>query len=247
MTNIVYKTDKLVQYFAHNRVKWEQFYESERKLIEQLQLNNNQTVLDIGCGCGGLGLALRERFSIENYNGVEINALAAEAGKKMNPDAKILSGDILNLSQNVLLNKQFDVVFSLSCIDWNVRFSDMLAAAWEHVKPGGYFVATFRLTNEKGCNDINKSYQYINYEENKEGELASYVVLNAESLLQELNMFNPSEIRAYGYWGAPSVTAITPYEQLCFAAFSIQKRNCDDKEKVCYHLQLPDEFLSAKY
>lgn len=209
--NIAYKTDWLARYFKENRVKWHQFYESERLIIEQLHLDRSQTVLDIGCGCGGLGLALREQFGVEDYTGVEINFSAAEAGRVMNPKSNILCGDILNLSQSELNGKRFDIVFSLSCVDWNVRFSDMLAAAWNHVLPGGYLVSTFRLTDGEGCNDISRSYQYINFDGILEGELASYVVLNAKDLLQQLRIFDPSEINAYGYWGAPSATAVKPY------------------------------------
>jgi len=239
MKNIVYKSSSLVEYFASNRIKWEQFYESERKLLGALQLNSDQQVLDIGCGCGGLGLALKEKFGINNYTGVEINALSAKAGQEMNPDANIICGDILKLK--VLNDNLYGLVFSLSCVDWNVQFLDMLVAAWEHVKPGGYLIATFRLTDTEGCNDINKSYQYINYNEKKEGELAAYVVLNANNLLQQLKAFNPSEINAYGYWGKPSVTAVTPYEKLCFSAFSIRKRFSDEKNDIQLDLKIPDD------
>lgn len=243
--NIVYQTDQIVRYFAQNRVAWQQFYESEQFIIDQLGLDRDDAILDIGCGCGGLGLALRDRFGIENYTGVEINHAAAEAGRRMNPKAHILCGDILDLSRDVLHDKRFDVVFSLSCVDWNVRFSDMLAAAWNHVVPGGHLVSTFRLTLEEGCGDFSRSYQYINYDGIMEGERASYVVLNAKSLIQQLFKFNPSEINAYGYWGAPSVTAVTPYEKLCFAAFSIRKRKSDDVGALCSHLELPAEILNA--
>jgi SAM-dependent methyltransferase len=242
--NIVYKTDWLARYFSENRVKWQHFYESERIIIDQLHLDSSHTVLDIGCGCGGLGLALREKFDVDDYTGVEINSPAAEAGRAMNQKANIFCGDILDLSQNELKDKHFNVVFSLSCVDWNVRFSDMLAAAWNHVLPGGYLVSTFRLTEGEGCNDIKQSYQYINFDEILEGEIASYVVLNAEDLLQQLSVFNPSEIRAYGYWGTPSATAVTLYDKLCFAAFSIRKRS-DDIEPPRYNLSLPAEILSV--
>ena len=241
--NIVYQTDQLVRYFAQNRVAWQQFYESERVIIDQLGLNRDDAILDIGCGCGGLGLALRDRFNVENYTGVEINQSAAEAGRRMNPKAHILCGDILDLSGDVLCDKRFDVVFSLSCVDWNVRFSDMLAAVWNHVLPGGHLVSTFRLTVKEGCNDFERSYQYINSDGIPEGERASYVVLNASDLIQRLISFNPSEINAYGYWGAPSATAVTPYEKLCFAAFSIRKRKSDDVGALRCHLDLPAEIL----
>jgi SAM-dependent methyltransferase len=245
MENIVYQTDELARYFASNRVTWEQFYESERRVIDRLGICRDDEILDIGCGCGGLGLALRERFNAHDYTGVEINRSAAEAGRAMNPKAHILCGDILELSRGELHARQFDVVFSLSCVDWNVRFSDMLGVAWQHVRPGGHFVATFRLTTGDGCDDFNKSYQYINYDGVREGERASYVVLNAKRLAQDLLAFDPSVINAYGYWGQPSATAVTPYEKLCFAAFAVRKRKSGDAAGVRCHLDLPPEVVAA--
>ena len=245
MRNIVYKTDQIARYFAHHRIAWDQFYASERGIVDQLGLGRHQEVLDIGCGCGGLGLALRDRFELENYTGVEINASAAEAARTMNPKARILCGDILDLSQAELGGKRFDVVFSLSCIDWNVQFSAMLAAAWNHVLEGGHLVSTFRLTAEEGCPDLGQFHQFINFDGVLEGERAPYVVVNARYLINHLLSFNPSEIKSYGYWGAPSRTAVTPYGRLCFAAFSIRRRvsNCEGTPHC--QLNLPKEILDA--
>lgn len=245
MKNINYQTDEIARYFARHRVAWQQFYDSERCIIEQLHLGRSQSILDLGCGCGGLGLALRDRFEIKNYTGVEINKLAAETARKLNPNAHILYGDILDLSRDALYGERFDVVFSLSCVDWNIQFSDMLAVAWNHVLPGGYLVSTFRLSAGEGCNDIERSYQYINFERKLEGERASYVVLNAKALVELLRSFDPSEINAYGYWGAPSSTAVTPYERLCFAAFSVRKRASGDVTPLSYRLELPVEILDV--
>ena len=238
--NIPYKTDQLARYFVRNRVKWDQFYESERVIIEELKIEPHHSILDVGCGCGGLGLALREKFGVKDYTGVEINPSAAEAGRSIYPEARILSGDILDLSLGELRQMQFDVVFSLSCVDWNVRFEDSLAVAWSLVRPGGYFVATFRLTETEGCNDIARSFQYINFDGVLEGERASYVVNDAGSLIAHLRGFCPSEIRAFGYWGTPSATAVTPYERLCFAAFAIRKR-IETTSSCRMDLMLPEE------
>ena len=243
-SNIAYTTDELARYFANHRVTWAQFYESERVIIERLGLDASSSVLDIGCGCGGLGLALRERFGVTDYTGVEINTQAAEAGRRMNPAARILNADILDSSRSELRGRRFDVVFSLSCVDWNVRFADMLAAAWEHVRPGGHFVATFRLVDTEGCSDMARSYQYINFEGAHRGEKANYVVLNAGELLRTLAGFDPSEIRAYGYWGKPSGSAVTPYARLCFAAFSVRRRAAETAA-MKLELELPGEIRNV--
>jgi trans-aconitate methyltransferase len=243
--NIAYQTDQIARYFEQNRVAWTQFYESERFIIGQLNLCQNHTVLDIGCGCGGLGLAIRDQFGVKKYTGVEINSLAAEVAHQMNPDAQILCGDFLDLHHDVFRGKHFDVVFSLSCFDWNIQFSDMLTAAWEHVLPGGALVATFRLVAGEGCNDMRQSYQYINFDGALEGECAAYVVLNANELVQKLKDLDPSDISAFGYFGTPSTTAVTPYEKLCFSAFSIRKRRIGDQSPVLLDLKLPEDIKTG--
>ena len=75
--NIAYQTDQLARYFTHHRISYPQFYESEHNIINQLALGANDSILDIGCGCGGSGLALRDEFGVQKYSGVEINSLAA--------------------------------------------------------------------------------------------------------------------------------------------------------------------------
>ena len=242
--NIAFQSSELARYFTQHRVSWPQFYESERRIISQLELDARQDILDIGCGCGGLGLALRDQFGVDCYTGVEINPQAAEAGRQMNPRADITCGDILDVSANTLHGRQFDVVFSLSCVDWNVRFADMLAAAWTHVRPGGHLVSTFRLTVEAGCNDLSRSYQYINANGVMEGELAPYVVLNARDLTRALFAFDPAEISAIGYWGRPSATAVTPYEKLCFSAFSVRRRT-GESDPPRLRLELPGEIVNV--
>ncbi len=245
MKNLNYRTKEIPNYYSKNRIKWDQFYPSEKKLLDSIDLSSDSSVLDIGCGCGGLGLALKERFSLTRYTGVDINSEAVKEGKELNPSASLICGDILDLTDTELSNRLFDAVISLSCIDYNIRFSEMLDVAWRHVAPGGQFVATFRLCLEEGINDINLSYQHINFNNLQEGEVAPYVVLNFQELDQLLKKFDPSKIKASGYWGPPAGSAITPYESLCFAAFSISKKLVQDDAQIVYDLDLPTEFVAS--
>jgi hypothetical protein len=223
MENLIYRTTELEKYFSQNRIRWNQFYESERLVIEKTAPVATSTVLDIGCGCAGLGLALRERFGVTCYTGIEINADASASAKKLYPEAHILSGDFLSMDHDVVTEESYDLVFSLSCIDWNLTFDAMLAKAWSMVKPGGAFIASFRLTSGDGINDIEQSYQYINYDGDRTGEIAPYVVVNAAGLMAQLMALNAGRVFGYGYYGPPSKTAITPFKQLCFAVMAVQK------------------------
>ena len=133
----------------------------------------------------------------------------------------------------------------MSCIDWNVQFNDMLAVAWNHVKPGGNFIATFRITEGKGNINLNESYQYINFDGKNEGEIAAYIVVNFKDLLSDLEIFEPKAIKAYGYWGTPSPTAVTPHSRVCFTAISVEKRLDKDTDPTSYELDMPSELINT--
>lgn len=242
--NIAYVTPAIEEFYRNHRVRWEQFYESERALFAELGLTADSSVLDLGCGCGGLGLALRERFGVANYTGVEINRQAADTAHRMNPDGRFLCSDILNLSPGELAPDGFEFVVSLSCIDWNVRFTEMLVQAFRFVRPGGCLVASFRLTPSESLIDQRRSYQYINFDGKREGEVAPYVVLNFHDFMRHVAALEPARIRAIGYWGSPSPTAVTPLTRVVFSAAAIWKRSGTERDQGS-ELDLPPDLMLA--
>ena len=243
--NIAYQSPEISQHYAKHRIKWEDFYDSEKFIIEKSGIQNNHEILDIGSGCGGLGLVLKEKFGVNRYTGIEVNQMAARIATKLNPAAKILCGDFLTLSNSVILNQTFDSVFSLSCIDWNIQFDEMLSSAWSHVSDGGALIATFRIVAGAGCDDINMSYQHINFSGEMSGEHAAYVVVNAKELLSQLMALLPSSITAYGYFGKPSITAVTPYKKICFGAFLIRKKISGKDIGTKLDLNLTEEIFKS--
>lgn len=245
MQNIHYLTPEIERFYREHRTRWTEFYESERVVLERIGLGPGSSALDVGCGCGGLGLALRERFGITDYTGIEINAQAARTASALNPDARVVHGDILTLPDSALGARKFDVVISFGCIDWNVRFADMLRAAYSFVRPGGFFVSSFRLTAEATVNDIARSHQYINFAGEKKGERACYVVSNAGELCRDLKALAPARITGYGYWGTPSATAVTPFEKICFAVLALQRGTAGSGANTAIELDLPPEIMAC--
>lgn len=240
--NIVYETAAIEAYYSEQRIRWAQFYESERLVFEQLALGATTSVLDVGCGCGGLGLALRERFGVAAYTGVDINRQVIATARRLYPQGRFLHGDILEIAAHELAYASFDAVISLSCIDWNVQFTQMLTRSYCYVKPGGSLVSTFRLTDLESVTDPEHSYQYINFAGRREGEVAPYVVLNFADFMRQVSALGPTRISGVGYWGPPSSTAVTPVTKIVFAAVALQKPFAAGSQPAI-HLDLPADLM----
>lgn len=184
-------------------------------------------ILDAGCACGGLGEALETRYkNIAYYCGVDINEeaiLYAQANSTLKIPHDFICGDIARFDQERL----YDIVISLSCVDWNVETDRMLNLCWNKVKPGGYMIISLRLTNGRTINNISEGYQYIVFEEGKDKatEIANYVVYNWKEIIEKFCVFDHQTdlIKAFGYWGKPSDTAVIEYNRLCFTVFALHK------------------------
>lgn len=191
-------------------------------------------------------MALCQKFHLKSYTGVDVNRSAiawAQKKQKLPVPATFIAGDIIKLN----FTGQYDVVVSLSCADWNIETDRIIGACWERVKAGGYLVISLRLTPGPGVNDIQTSYQHINFSgQDPTAEVANYVVFNFSHLLHNLKSLQPAPglIGAYGYWGQPSPTAVTLFKRLVFAVFYLRKRSGDRGHNIEGEFTLPlDIFL----
>ena len=229
--NIVYRTDSIYNFYKENRIRWDHFYDSEKYVFEHIRQTHQGfgDVLDIGCATGGLGCALAEGGSIRSYTGIDINSQAIDAARASQnvsfPTAFIL-GDVLTDAE--LASRTFTNVFSLGAADWNVETRKIIEKAWQHVEDAGHLVISLRLTLGEGVNSIEDSYQYILFNDevaSGDTEKAPYVVFNITQAIDLLASLppTPTSIFAYGYWGAPSSSASTPYDKLLFTVFAVRK------------------------
>lgn len=242
--NIEYKNKELANYLIKHRSTWDSLYKSEKYILEKAKIKDTDTILDIGCGVGLIARGLKEKYNIRAYTGIEMSKPVYESAIRLNPQDQFLYGDFLDISKTDIINKTYDLVFSLSCFDWNVKFDEMLVSGWQHVAEGGSLIATFRLVDGAGYQDMNISYQNITYEGKFTGERAPYSVFNAKELLNKLYTFSPSSITAYGYYGSPSPTSITPYNEICFSTFLIKKGPIKNDLDKKLKLDLPTKILS---
>ncbi len=249
--NIVYNDQQMADFFETHRISWMQFYPSERALIETLGIQPNSCILDVGCACGGLGGALRERYGITKYCGIDLHSGSIARGKTLFPDFTLIEGDFLNehVSQQVPFVPDF--VFSLSCVDWNIEYEEMLAKIWELVPAGASLVISTRLTKEKTLSRIEESFQWIRFTSSTEkgtpptsSQKAPYIVVNVDEFFERITGWKTDKISSVGYYGTPSDTAVSPISQVCFAVFSIRKSSVNRVEEIIdLDLDLPSDLL----
>lgn len=221
---LTYAGGRLDRYYTRERQSWAALYPSERWVFERLFVDRAVgALLDVGCAAGGVGRALQERFGVSRYTGIDINAdvIAAARALPFNGPAEFAVADVVSWDDP----RQFDAVIAMGVADWNVDSEAILRAAWARVAPGGHFVLSLRLTDGSGIADPAVSYQHVETDDPSVVVHANYVVFNVREAFLLLHRVAPDveRVLGYGYWGAPSSTAVTPYTRLAFAVFSLTK------------------------
>jgi trans-aconitate 2-methyltransferase len=110
------------------------------ELVEDLPLNGNESILDLGCGNGVITRALAERVPQGRVVGVDSSPSmleAARAHRTANMTLKLL--DITEMT----FDADFDVVFSNAALHWALDHEKLLTKIYRALKPGGFVRAQF--------------------------------------------------------------------------------------------------------
>jgi SAM-dependent methyltransferase len=233
--NIHYASPGLPEFYSNHRSAWEDFYVSERTAFEASGLGPETSILDVGCACGGLGTALNERFGCTNYVGLEIHEGAAAIGALAVASfgGRVLSGDILEGSQILKfagLPQEYDLVVSLSALDWNADVRDNILQAWRHVAIGGALLMSLRLHPNSCHLDLEESRQSTTPHNGGGDEFAPYVIMSVPAAVEFATRMGAASVRVFGHWGAPSATAQTPVDRCIFALAILTKTTVVDPE-----------------
>ncbi len=227
--------------FQISRTEWRHFYDSEKTVISSLDLASNSRVLDVGFDPGGLGLALKERFGIEQYSFVQTDDQKANEATIINPNASRIDLDLQAIGNDI---GTYDAVFSLSSSDEPDYLDSCIANAFKLVKEGGSLVFSCRLTETETVADSERSYQ-LSYNAKGDEIRAPYNVYGIRELIEKLFQFKPGEIFCYGYSGKPNSTVHSRFKTVCFAVFAIRKRVGPTIGEPKLELRLPNQLLKA--
>lgn len=246
--NVKYESTWFVNTYSTERNIWDEFYESERTIMGRVFKSQKPSfsILDAGCACGGLLSAIQDRFSVGYYKGIDIVESQIEYAKDRE-DFKVEHDFVCQDVSAMSDVEKYDVVVSLSCVDFNYDVRGMLDSCWRHVAEGGYLIASFRLTDKKSL--MKEAYQMVETGDGSPTEKWNYVVFNFHDLMDTLLGLRPMPINidAYGYWGRPNATAVVPYDRLCFSVFAVKKTidspDYKDLSDTAMHLELPAGIL----
>jgi precorrin-6B methylase 2 len=232
-----HEVDKL---FKVQRIKWAQFYDSERTVLSALQLNPQSRVLDIGADPGGLGIALRERFGVRSYTALVSDESQKNEVKAIYPEAVVMQDASQTLGQEA-----FDLVTALGIEDTPEFFGEIVPSAFQRLRAGGSMVFSLRLTELATVQDKAISYQNV-FVGRGANEQRAYVVRNTNEVVAALRRLGAARIYAYGYSGTPSSTAKTPFKSVCFSVFAVTRGDSNQSShEPQVDLHLPPQLLKG--
>lgn len=209
--------------FQIPRTRWQHYYDSERAILSLLDVGATTSVLDLGPDAGSFGIALRERFGVENYTAVVRNPVRRVELQSSYPDLAILESEPEE-------SGRFDVVVDFAAGDEDGGIDKWISSAFKRVAEGGSLVFGIRLTEHESVLTTEQSYQTV-ISRGVEKQVP-YRVYNVSETVAKLRNLAPASITAFGYAGNPSSTAETPYGVISFAVFRVVKT---DGEKSAGH------------
>ena len=167
-----------ILYFTFPEVK------IKRTLINQLQLNGNETILDFGSGTGTLAIMIKEQFPSADITGVDVDEkIIGFAEKKINAKGlKILLHRYDSGNLPFFGNKQFDKVVS-SLVFHHISTSNkrkIFSQLYRILKPGGELhIADFgrpkNIYTKLGFSILRKFDGLENTKVNAEGLLPEFI------------------------------------------------------------------------
>lgn len=143
--------------------------------IKSADLKDGQTILDAGCGIGGPSKYFASQLDIK-IEACTVSDYQAETGQKLLSEAGLTSKVNIRRADyhdihKIYPHNYFDRVIFLESFGHSNNKKDLIEAAWDVLKPGGYLYIKDLFEREAGgdddmkrikeiCLEINQGYQY---------------------------------------------------------------------------------------
>jgi len=114
------------------------------RLIDQLQIQDGETILDIGCGTGRLTLELARRTPKGSVIGLDRNSDMIKKALENLGNSKLLIANTVFIEEDILHYEtplQFNAIFSNSALHWIQETQELYQKIYAFLAPGGRLVA----------------------------------------------------------------------------------------------------------
>ena len=213
----------VVSFFDSHRITTSDVYPSEWFFLKD-QLQEDMTILDIGCAQGGFARIIGEQLSKFSYTGVDISKEMISKASAKYP--KHVFHHVHENDYSALSGK-YDMTLVLGMLHLHETWRDTIKVAWKHTKSA--LILDLRETFEKTIEDKEKSYftMDINGNNGDYSELLPYNVINAGEALEIITSIctGLEKISHYGYLQDPSHTTVTLINKIFANVYLIQKKN----------------------
>jgi trans-aconitate methyltransferase len=115
---------------SSNQYRWAQ------ELIPKLQLNGNETLLDIGCGDGKITAEIAKHLPNGKAVGIDSSEQMINLAKTSHPNRPNLTFQQANAT-NLTFQNEFDRIFSNAALHWILDQKAVLKGVFRCLKPGG--------------------------------------------------------------------------------------------------------------
>ena len=135
-------------------------------LIAQIDLENPQRIVDLGCGPGNSTALLHARWPEADITGVDNSAEMLDEARKQHPEWKWEQADVEQWSPAT----KFDLVFTNATLHWLRNHAALLPRLFAQVAPGGMFAAQIP---HHGLSPAHHAIREISQQPQWEAKLAS--------------------------------------------------------------------------
>lgn len=226
----------LLEYYASHRHRPEDLYSSERRFLPWLA-RQCASVMDAGCAAGGFKAIWRHFNPRIRYVGADVSPSLIDIAKKLNPDTEFMVG---NVTEGLPLpDRCAGVVQALGWLHWEPQYPAAIEELWRLTERFLFFDVRLVPENKPSLTARQKLTLSAEWDGRS---TVPYVTVNWGDFAKWLLVLEPRNILAYGYWGDPAETVVGFHDQVCFAAFVLEKPTAGTsraKSTLCIDLPLP--------
>jgi len=207
--------------------KYEEFSQHQRewgnKLISELRLKGNETVLDLGCGNALTTGELAERVPKGKVIGVDWSSSMLDVARSHKIENRIENMELMLIDINkISFNNKFDIVFSNATLHWILNHEKLLENIYSALKNRGFMRIQFGADGNcphfiETLKEVIELFEFKKYFENFKWpwympKLKDYETLlsktkfrNCKAWGENINYYFPDEKAMIGWIEQPSI------------------------------------------